>query len=367
MCRYPAGGSGARVAGLDADQPLNHTIEWIGDTPIAVDIGDHSLAPKLRRGAGSDGLDSSRREGGGLPHGADTTLYGSSLSDARPSIGDDGSREARRCDFTAPTPPVEHVIRSYYATLVEKDRLTATGHGRLEQIRTMELLKFTLPAAPARILDVGGGTGVYAQWLCEAGYDVHLVDVIPEHVSQVLHGNPRFTAAVGDARNIEEPARSADAVLMLGPLYHLLNQEDRLQALREARRVLRPHGTLAAAVTSRHAAILAYASRGEHDLVRRELALATLDHGRYDPRLGFTTAYFHTPKEAVSELRQAGFRRVQVRAIEGPMWTALKACADADADRLNALTQSALICARALEDDPALLAASAHLLVTGSA
>ena len=329
------------------------------------------MALRFRSGGGSAGLDSSHSERRVLPGGGDKRPYDGSLPDPQSSTGgdDEASRETQHWDLPAPTPPVEHVIRSYYATLVEKDRLAATGHGRLEQIRTMELLKRTLPAAPARILDVGGGTGVYAQWLCEAGYDVHLIDVIPEHVSQVLRGNPQFTAAVGDARNIKEPPRSADAVLMLGPLYHLLNQEDRLQALREAKRVLRPHGTLAAAVTSRHAAILAYASRGEHDLARGELALATLDHGRYDPRLGFTTAYFHTPKEAVSELRQAGFRSVQVRAIEGPMWTALKACADADADadRLNALTESAVICARALEDDPALLAASAHLLATGSA
>lgn len=219
-------------------------------------------------------------------------------------------------------------------------------------------------AGPARILDVGGGTGVYAAWLAEAGYEVHLIDVIPEHVSAALDG-AAFTAALGDARHLDEPDDSADTVLMLGPLYHLLDREDRLQALSQARRVLRPGGIIAAAVISRHAALLAYASRAEFDPGRRDLALATLAHGEHDPQLGFTTAFFHTPDEALSEFRLAGFQDVQVRAIEGPMWTAVKTCTDPN--HQDALIESALICARALENDSALLSASAHLLVTAHA
>ena len=261
--------------------------------------------------------------------------------------------------------PADPEVLAYYATLVERDRLETTGHGRLERIRTQELLLRALPAAPARILDVGGGTGVYAHWLAEAGYDVHLVDIVPEQVAAALAEESAITAAVGDARDLDEPAASVDAALMLGPLYHLLDRRDRLQALREARRVLRPGGKLAAAFVSRHAALLAYASRGELDPHRRDLALATLDDGHHDPQLGFTTAFFHTPDEALTELRQAGFREVRVRAIEGPMWPAVKTCTDPG--RQAALIESAVLCARALEDDPAMLAASAHLLATGRA
>ncbi|MFI5627052.1 diguanylate cyclase [Nocardioides sp. NPDC051685] len=260
---------------------------------------------------------------------------------------------------------IDPAVRDYYATMVERERLEITGHGRLERLRTQELLTRMLPPAPARILDVGGGTGVHARWLANAGHEVHLIDIVPEHVVEALSHGSAFTAALGDARQLDEPDDSADAVLLLGPLYHLLIRTERVQALREAQRVLRPGGTLAASVVSRHAALLAYATRAEQDAERLDLAINTVAHGGYDPKLGFTTAYFHTPDEIASELHAAGFREVRVLPIEGPLWTSVKTCTDPL--HLDRLTESAVLCARALEDDAAMLPASAHLLAIGHA
>lgn len=61
----------------------------------------------------------------------------------------------------------------------ESTRLTRSPHGRLEYLRTQELLRRTLMPPPARILDVGDGTGVHAQWLAADGYEVHPVDPVP--------------------------------------------------------------------------------------------------------------------------------------------------------------------------------------------
>jgi diguanylate cyclase (GGDEF)-like protein len=299
---------------------------------------------------------------------ADAALYEAKRSGrGRVGIADREGRPqlpASERDAEAPL-PIDPAVRDYYATMVERERLEITGHGRLERLRTQELLSWMLPPAPARILDVGGGTGVHARWLAEAGNEVHLIDVVPEHVVEALSDGSPFTAALGDARHLDEPDDSADAVLLLGPLYHLLTRTERVQALREARRVLRPGGTLAASVVSRHAALLAYATRAEPDAERLDLAINTLAHGGYDPKLGFTTAYFHTPDEIASELRLAGFREVRVLPIEGPLWTSVKTCTDPL--RLDRLTESAVVCARALEDDAAMLPASAHLLATGHA
>ncbi|WP_245916767.1 diguanylate cyclase [Nocardioides gansuensis] len=356
------------MSGPDANRRLTGILESIRNTPLVP--GERlrtSLSISCSAGVAELGLHGEDLRT--LIRAADSALYRAKREGRARVLDAEGQTRASPITPSPEQPQllpsVEPTVRTYYATLVERERLDATGHGRLERVRTQELLTRTLPAAPARILDVGGGTGVYAAWLAEAGYDVHLIDVIPEHVSAALNDGAAFTAALGDARHLDEPDDSAEAVMMLGPLYHLLDRNDRVQALREARRVLRPGGTLAAAVISRHAALLAYASRGELDPGRRDLALATLGHGQHDPQLGFTTAFFHTPDEALSEFRVAGFHDVHVRAIEGPMWTAVKTCTDPT--HQDALVESALICARALENDPAMLAASAHLLVTAQA
>src|SRR5439155_2231303 len=107
-----------------------------------------------------------------------------------------------------------------------------------------------LPPAPARILDVGGATGVYAGPLAEAGYAVHVVDPVPEHVARSA-ALPGVSAAEGDARALDKPDASHDAVLLLGPLYHLLDRADRVRAWREAGRVVRPGGVVVGATISR--------------------------------------------------------------------------------------------------------------------
>ena len=134
---------------------------------------------------------------------------------------------------------------SYYERYDEGSRL-ARGSGMLEFARMKELIGRFLAPPPRVVLDVGGGPGRYACWLAAAGYEVHLVDPVPRHVEQARAASaaqpehPLANAAVGDARSLPHEAGSADAVLLMGPLYHLPVREQRLAALREAHRVLKP-------------------------------------------------------------------------------------------------------------------------------
>src|SRR5262245_57490302 len=121
---------------------------------------------------------------------------------------------------------LEPDILAHYALGLERDRLTTWG--RLEAARTWELLRRFVPRAPAVVLDVGGGEGAYALPLAREGYAVHLVDPVPRHVEGARAGSaaqpaaPLTGADVGDARDLSMiPDRSVDAVLILGPLYHL--------------------------------------------------------------------------------------------------------------------------------------------------
>ncbi len=134
--------------------------------------------------------------------------------------------------------------------------------GQLELVRTQELLSRYLPPPPATIFDVGGGTGIYAFWLAQQGYEVHLIDAVPLHIEQARRSSesePSRTLAsmaVGDARQLNREVESVDVVLLLGPLYHLTARSDRIGALREAHRILRDGGIIFAAGISRFASTL---------------------------------------------------------------------------------------------------------------
>jgi SAM-dependent methyltransferase len=256
-------------------------------------------------------------------------------------------------------------IIEYYNRGGELDRLAA-GAGRLEFLRTWDLLTRILPPAPARVVDVGGATGVYAGPLAAVGYTVHVVDPVPSHVaaSAALAG---VTAAVGDARNLPEEPASADAVLLLGPLYHLPDRTDRVQAWREAVRVTRPGGVVAGAVISRFASMLDgfargfFAEPGYRDIVEADLAGGVHRNPVGHPRW-FTDAYFHRPEEAPVEALDAGLVDVQTAAIEGPIAMIGPRLDDflADAD----LTQIMMDMLRRVEQEPTFIGSSSHLLVT---
>lgn len=259
-------------------------------------------------------------------------------------------------------------VRAFYEAYDEAGRLDA-GVFQLERARTRELLARVLPKPPAVVLDVGGGAGDYAFWLSEQGHEVHLVDLVPRHVEQASRGRDGrklASARVGDARALDQPDVSCDAVLLLGPLYHLHEQAERLQALREARRVLRPAGVLAAAGISRYASLLDLLRLGIDDPRFSALVSQDLRSGRHSnptERLEyFTKAFFHRPDELSRELRQAGFEDVRLLPIEGPGWLAR----DFDERWADPARREELLgWLREIEDDPALLGVSAHLLALG--
>jgi ubiquinone/menaquinone biosynthesis C-methylase UbiE len=258
-------------------------------------------------------------------------------------------------------------VAGHYAEGREAERL-ASGRGELERLRTQAILARYLPAPPAVILDVGGAAGVYAIPLAAQGYKVCLVDPVELHVAQAREAAARagvsLEASVGDARRLEAEPASADAVLMLGPLYHLVERGDRLIALREAFRVLKPRGVLLAAAISRFASLIdGVASAVFHDPAFREIVAGDLASGRHENPTHhpdyFTTAYFHKPEELCEEVYEAGFGAVQVLGVEGPVWsTAAFESAWADPAQREKLLEFV----EKVEREPSIQGASAHLL-----
>jgi ubiquinone/menaquinone biosynthesis C-methylase UbiE len=255
---------------------------------------------------------------------------------------------------------MEPDILSYYNEGREQDRLRSTC--RLEFLRTQELLLRHLPTPPASVVDIGGGAGIHAVPLQERGFDVTLIDPVDLHIQQARAAGVRV-AALGDARHLQLKDESADATLLLGPLYHLTDTRDRIRALKEARRVTRPGGTFVGACISRFASTYDGVVRSflidpefeaivEHDL-------AAGQHRNPTRRTGwFTTAFFHRPEDFAAEVADAGWSNVAIVAVEGP-----GAFGDEDYWLQDSSRQDALLRAiRRVESEPTLLGASPHLL-----
>ena len=263
-------------------------------------------------------------------------------------------------------PELDEAVRRYYERGRELDRLKGgLRTGPLEFARTTRLLERFLPPAPLEILDVGGGPGAYASWLCERGDRVHVVDPIALHIEQARAAHPQLTGEVGDARELRQENGSVDAVLLLGPLYHLVERADRLRALSEARRVLRPGGVLVAAAISRFAGLLdLLVAELLHQPDVRPLVAAALESGAFQGSTDglFTTAYFHLPRDLRAELAESGFCAVEILSIEGPGFLV------ADFERRWAdpvQRETMLWAAEVVESEPEMLAASSHLLAVG--
>lgn len=260
-------------------------------------------------------------------------------------------------------------ITAYYHLDREHDRLSR-GLGLVEFARTLDILGRVLPAPPTTLLDIGGGTGSYARELLRLGHRVHFLDAMPRHVERV-QTDPSLSAlesvTLGDARALPYAAESADAALLLGPLYHLQMAEDRATVLAEAARVVRPGGVIVAAAIPRAGAICGDFKHGlDEEGYSRAIRERAYTSGVYlnpEHRPGFfTTAYFHHPAELESELKAAGLRNVTLYAVEGPT----NLLADPALELSDSRRRDGLMTAlRLIECDPALLGVSAHILGVG--
>ncbi|GCD89387.1 bifunctional 2-polyprenyl-6-hydroxyphenol methylase/3-demethylubiquinol 3-O-methyltransferase UbiG [Nocardioides sp. LS1] len=253
---------------------------------------------------------------------------------------------------------VDARIQTYYAQqFTEAERLTVrSAQGRLEFERVQELIAARIEAG-SRILDIGGATGVHAAPLAAQGHEVVLVDPVPEQVRKAArHGT--FEAVVGDARDLQFGDDAFDVALVFGPLYHLAAREDRLLALREANRVVRPGGWVFVAAIPRLARHTQMTMVGGLPDPCPADWVALLERGEAPDWGRFPGAHFHTAEELEEEMGEAGLTDVTVCAIEGPDGLALEHLTEAD----DALHEAALRMVRAIGHLPGVRDMSNHVM-----
>lgn len=201
------------------------------------------------------------------------------------------------------------------------------GLGLIEFARTKEILLEELPPPPAVIYDIGGAYGEYAFFLAEQGYEVHLFDLAKEHIRLARVNNKAALladAVVADARSIPRRDASADAILLFGPLYHIVEREERARCLAECLRLLKPGGKLFTANITCFSTALKYTEcYDRRPVLDDEEAYRTIEStvqtGHYTGN-EIGRVYFHRPEELRAEVAAASFADVELRGVIGPVW-----------------------------------------------
>ena len=232
---------------------------------------------------------------------------------------------------------IDTAVLAGYNAGIERDRLR-TGIGIIEFERTKEILLEKLPKPPAVIYDIGGAYGEYSWWLSSLGYEVHLFDLSETNIAMSgelageYPGVMLSSAEVSDARSVPRPDKSADAVLLMGPLYSITELEERILAIRECRRLLKDEGLLFSAALTPYSVLiprLAYyhlAGRSSSweldDPAVVDMIGRALEDGCYinpDKRIagGLGSSHLHTAKALREELSLGGFETVSVHGVMG--------------------------------------------------
>jgi SAM-dependent methyltransferase len=216
-------------------------------------------------------------------------------------------------------------VRAYYAARSqhEHNRLL-TAEGLLERVLTTRLLEPHL-GRPGRALDLGGGTGPYSVWLAELGWDVSLADLSPELLAIAESSLPAGTVQEVveiDARDLSRWADGTfDAVLSLGPMYHLTEPVDRIRAAYELARVTRPGALVAVALMPRYGAVRRLLSLPYERWQLADPAFVDrlLDDGVFDNAVPgrFTHAFGVRPAEVAPFFESHGFTTVTLASTHG--------------------------------------------------
>lgn len=164
-------------------------------------------------------------------------------------------------------------LKDFYNNYDEDGRLL-TRYGMVEYITTMKYIEKYLEKG-MRILEIGAGTGRYSHTFARKGYAVDSVELI-EHNIEIFKKNTfadeNITITQGNATNLSDfESDTYDITLLLGPMYHLFDEEDKLKALSEAIRVTKKGGVIFVAYCMGDASVMNFGFvKGEiHNIIEK--------------------------------------------------------------------------------------------------
>ncbi|MEO6851092.1 MAG: class I SAM-dependent methyltransferase [Mucilaginibacter sp.] len=268
-----------------------------------------------------------------------------------------------------PSKLIKPEIEDFYAKTSEEGRLEL-GLGPLEFERNKDLIQRFLPKKGI-IIDVGGGPGIYAEWLAGLGHGVHLVDPVEKHIKQANKRSAKakkpFKSILGESRKLDMPDNFADVVILHGPLYHLQLKEDRISCIAEAKRVAKPNGIVLGFAINHSASSIAGLLNGFihnpelYAMCREELTTGIHNAPENLPGI-LPSAYYHRPQQLRDELQEAGLTYIDTFAVEGMIWMDKNYFETrGDTKKKEAIMELLKL----TENDQALLSLSPHMMIAG--
>ncbi|MDC7220506.1 MAG: class I SAM-dependent methyltransferase [Spirochaetales bacterium] len=216
-------------------------------------------------------------------------------------------------------------IRKYYDSNPKREWARLDKYGIEFQVTLKHLLKHLKPNS--KILDIGGGPGRYAFALTEAGHEVHLTDLSPGHIEFAQQKQKELgiilgSATVRDAEDLSQfPDNTFDAVINLGPLYHIQEDNSRNKTISESIRVLKKNGLCTFGFISIYAPIYDIVKKDPSTILSKyDDLLRFIDTGiriesEKDP--GFTDIYLIDPMKIEDLFVNSPVEKVSLFGTEG--------------------------------------------------
>lgn len=213
------------------------------------------------------------------------------------------------------------IIRDYYNAGVEEEWNRIAG--RPEFLITCRFLERYLKPGD-KVLDIGGGPGRYSLYLANRGCDVTLFDLSEENIKfaseQASQQKVQLKTLAGDARTADKDfSELFDHILLMGPMYHLLKESDRVQAMNAALSLLKPGGIIFVSFINMFAGII-YAMKFQPDSVsdpiEQEFYNTFLENRSFSGQ-AFTQAYFAQQSEILPFMEQFALEKLHFFGQEG--------------------------------------------------
>lgn len=215
------------------------------------------------------------------------------------------------------------VVREYYDQSAEREwQRLSKAYTRVEYASTLYLIDKYFPKQ-GEVLDIGAGPGRYSLALLERGYQTSLLDLSQNELDIAKQkitdaGYMAKAYYCQSAVELDEfKDESFDALLIMGPLYHLHKEEERQKVLTQARRMLREGGIAIVAYINTWGALKASLREFPESFLEIEHFENYQQGGlSFTAEESFTATYFSTPPLALAEVEKAGFKVVSYAGAE---------------------------------------------------